>query len=347
MRARTLGALAIAGALLAVASCDGSGSDQGERTVTLYSSVDDALLTEIVELCRERTGVRVLVVGDTEATKTTGLVQRLIAEQGSPRADVWWSSEPFGTILLSREGVLAPYSSEAAESHFERGWPETLRGEHDDWYAFAQRARVIAYSTDRVPEPPASLAALTDPAWKGRVGMARPGFGTTRGHMGALLDLWGEQRFVAWLRAMKANGVRLYDGNASAVRAVAHAEIDACLTDTDDVWSAQRNGWPVGAGYERLDDALVWPSPGAMVIPNTVALVAGGPNPDTGAALIDFLLSPEVETAIARTDSGNVPVIPGAEPAEGRQIPSPWRPDLERVASKVRRAVELCREHLE
>lgn len=348
LAALTLSALALLG------SCADDGDAGGAEEVVLYSSVDDALLREMVDLYERETGVRVLLVGDTEATKTTGLVQRLIAEKGSPGADVWWSSEPFGTILLSEEGVLEPYTSERAEGHFrdagEGGWPADLRGAGGDWYAFAQRARVIVYSTQRVQDPPRTLAALGEPEWTGRVGMARPQFGTTRGHVGALLHLWGQKNYQSWLLGLEYRRVRLYDGNASVVRAIAQGEIDVGLTDTDDVWAGQRNGWAVDLVYEA-DDLEAGqgglPSPGAMVVPNTLALVAGGPNPDQGRALIDFLLSPRVESMIAASDSGNVPVIPGAAAAPGREIENPWRPDLRAVAAEVDRAVRLFEQQID
>ncbi|MEZ6243855.1 MAG: extracellular solute-binding protein [Phycisphaerales bacterium] len=337
--------------LALLASCgrdDASGG--GAKEVVLYSSVDDVLLREVVAVYEKETGVRVLVVGDTEATKTTGLVQRLIAEKGNPRADVWWSSEPFGSILLSKEGVLAPYTSQSAESHFEDGWPKELRGSKGDWYAFAQRARVIAYSEERVETPPRTLAQLGEPEWTGRIGMARPEFGTTRGQMGALLDAWGEKAYDVWLLGLEYRKVRLYDGNSAVVRAIAQGEIDVGLTDTDDVWAAQRQGWRVALAYESIDpDAGQGrlPSLGAMVVPNTVALVAGGPHPDQGKALIDFLLSPRVESLIAASDSGNMPVIPGVASDPAHEIENPWRPDLEKVAGSVAEAVERFEQRVE
>ncbi|QKK07177.1 MAG: solute-binding protein [Planctomycetota bacterium] len=90
--------------------------------------------------------------------------------------------------------------------------------------------------------PPSRLRDLTGDRFRGRVGMARPRFGTTRGHMGALLATAGTAVFRAWLEAMAANGLRLYDGNSTVVRAVTEGELDVCLTDTDDVWAQQLPG---------------------------------------------------------------------------------------------------------
>ena len=47
---------------------------------------------------------------------------------------------------------------------------------------------------------------------------------------------------------------------------------------------------------------------GALLIPNTVALINGGPNPETAKILIDFLLSEETESLLAHSASAQIPV---------------------------------------
>lgn len=339
---RTLIALLGAGLLALVPSC--SQPADAPREVVLYTSADDYVVREVVAAFEAQSGITVKVVGDTEATKTTGLVTRLLAEKDAPRADVWWSSEPFGTIRLAREGVLEPHTCEPAEAAFEGGWPARLRAADGTWYGFAQRARVLCYSTSRAPSPPTTLAELAGPEWTGRVGMARPEFGTTRGHMAALAETWGPEAFEAWLAAMKQNGLRLYDGNATAVRAVAEGEIDVCLTDTDDVFSGQRNGWRVELVFEAPEGGSErWPSFGPMVMPNTAALVRGGPHPAEARELLAFLLAGDAERLLAASDSRNDPVLPSVEPNPEAPAPaSPAELDLSAVADRVPEAMAIC-----
>lgn len=345
---RSAGLLLALACVSAIASCGRS----EVREVVLYTSADDYIVREVVDAFQNETGIRVRLQGDTEAAKTTGLVLRLLAEKQSPRADVWWSSEPFGTIQLSREGVLSPYTSTAAEADMGGAWPSALRPADGTWYGFASRARVIAYNTNTVAreEAPRTLRDLTEPRWSGRVGMAKPQFGTTRGHMAALVALYGEDALRDWLIAMKANGLRLYDGNASAVQAVARGEIHLCLTDTDDVWAGQRNNWPVELVYEVADQDAPehdLPSFGAMVIPNTVARVRGGPNHDNAAVLIDFLLSERVERILAESDSGNAPVRPRVAADYPRSaFPLSDQVDLFAIEAAVPRAIAVCEDVL-
>ncbi|MCA9287887.1 MAG: extracellular solute-binding protein [Phycisphaerales bacterium] len=349
-------------AALALGAC--SRRDDSPRVV-LYSSVDDVYLREIAAAYERDSGVRVDVVGDTEATKSTGLAERVIAERARPRADVWWSSEPFFTIRLAREGLLEPGAARAAlGGGVADRWPSGMMGADGSWVGFAARARVIVYRAsrfgdggDRFGAVPRTLGALADPAFRGRVAMARPEFGTTRGHLAALIELEGAAAVEAWLRAMKANALRVYPGNSSVVRAVAQGEADLGLTDTDDVWAGQRNGWDVAAAFEEAEPAGLpsGPTPGSgpdaglrsrgpLVLPNTAGLVRAGPNPEHGRRLLAWILAGHAERLLAASESRNYPVHPdvadvGIEPA----LPATaWRPDLEGVADHLDEAASLA-----
>lgn len=357
------GVLGILGglAILLPAGCDRPSShNPPPQTVVLYSSVDDELLRGVIEDFQRSTGVMVKVVGDTEATKTTGLVERLVSERAAPRADVWWSSEPLGTMRLYSEGVLEPLPTPAATTGAEE-WDALVAGPENMWHGFAQRARVIAFNYKNVSQAdvPRTLRGLCDPRWKGRVGMARPQFGTARVQMASLVAIHGPQAFESWLTAMKDNGVRLYDGNASVARAVAMGELDLGLVDTDDVWAGQRNGWPIGHVYEKNELATSpetpggaaardegrsgLPSAGPLLMPNTVALVKGGPNRDAARQLAFYLLSTQVERNLAAGDSHNIPVRPGiARDFQKFAVPQPASLNWPDAAARMADAMAIC-----
>src|SRR5262245_38838344 len=95
--------------------CGCAARDRSSREVTAYVSADRPFAEPIMQEYQRRTGVRVNVVYDTEETKSTGLANRLIAEQARPQADVFWSNEPVRPLVLKSRGVLAPYQSTAAQ----------------------------------------------------------------------------------------------------------------------------------------------------------------------------------------------------------------------------------------
>lgn len=328
---------------MVLGSCD-KGSSDSQQTVVLYYSADDVYARPIIELFEDETGIRVLGRGDTEATKTTGLVQRLRAEAHSPRADVFWSSEVFLTIQLAAEGMLAAHEPADAIDR-----PAYLMDAEGRWHGFALRARVLVYNTQRVnhSELPANLYELTNGRWRGHLVMARPAFGTTRGHMAALVAAWGEDRARQFLRELHDNDIRIVDGNSSVVRAVANGEADIGLTDTDDVWAGQRNGWPIEMVYIRHDDPETGAAHGPMLIPNTVSLVKGGPNPDAAAQLIDFLLSARVERMLANSASRNIPTNPSlAEEFSELLVPGAMQIPYSEIADAMATSMKITAEEL-
>src|SRR5215207_1232261 len=78
--------------------------------VVVYSSVDDVFARPICEQFQKQTGITVKLVPDTEETKSTGLVNRLIAEKKRPQCDVFWSGDPIRAAVLKARGVSAAYS---------------------------------------------------------------------------------------------------------------------------------------------------------------------------------------------------------------------------------------------
>jgi iron(III) transport system substrate-binding protein len=107
-RIRTIRAALAIFAMVAFAACRGSDpGSQGPRTVTIYVSTDRVFSEPVLRAYEQQSGVTVNAVYDTEETKSTGLANRLLAEQARPQADVFWSNEPVRTLVLKSRNVLA------------------------------------------------------------------------------------------------------------------------------------------------------------------------------------------------------------------------------------------------
>lgn len=207
---------------------------------------------------------------------------------------------------------------------------------------------MFVYNTKLVAnaDVPRALLGLADAKFKGRVGIARPQFGTTRGHVAAIASAVGADGLRIWLEMLKKNDVRLLDGNASVVRAVGTGEIHIGWTDTDDVIAGKREGWPVEMAFEKRGGTTgISEGFGTLLLPNTAALVRGGPNAAHAGALIDYLLSPEAQRALAVSDSANIPVDPALAQELTTWAPAPdqvWPMDFEKVADSVEAAMNVC-----
>lgn len=307
---------------------DGGPAGESEgKSIVVYCSADQEFAQKVVDRFTRKTGIEVLCRYDVEATKTLGLVQRLRSEAGNPQADVFWSSEIFETIALANDKILGEYRSPEAQA-----LPASYRDPQGRWYGFAPRARVIAYNTHLVKaaEAPQSIEDLLNPCWKKKLVIARPQFGTTRGHVAAWWVHYGPEKAEAILAGLSANEVSVVSGNSTAVRTVAEGRAAVCLTDTDDVWVAQRNGWPVELVYPKHGSA------GTLMIPNTVAMVQGTKKPHEAGMFIDFMLSEEVERMLAESDSHNIPLRPElAKEYAKYAVPSPMTIDYAEVARAI------------
>lgn len=302
-RRECLKLMAGAGVFAALGACRPPRPKAAEPVV-LYTSADSFLVTQVTAAFTKSTGVHVQTVTDTEATKAAGLVQRLLTERASPRAEVWWSSEVMGTVAMAREGVLLPSVPKCLTEEFEGSWPGGLCDSGGLWWGIGQRARAVVFSESRVTNErvPTSLEDLAVFAPAGRVAIAQPQFGTTRTHFAWLVASMGEERARVLLERLKEN-CRVYPGNSAVVRAVAQGECDVGLTDTDDVWVGRASGWKLGASFGVGSSA--WE---ALLIPNTVAMVGNARPRAEAQALVDFLCSADGERLLATSESRNVPV---------------------------------------
>jgi iron(III) transport system substrate-binding protein len=289
----------------ALAGCGGRGD---RPTVVVYVALDELYSRPILDEFERDTGIKVVAHYDTEASKTTGLVNRLLAERDRPRADVFWNNEVVQTIKLKNAGVLAPYASPARAAI-----PAEFRDDEEYWTGFAARGRVIIYNTHLVQEPPVRVEDFLDPQWKGQAAIARPLFGTTVTHAAALFELWGEEKAKDFFEGLKANDVAILPGNATVRDLVARGEYAIGLTDTDDANGAIEDGLPAAWLFPDQGEGEM----GALIIPNSVALLHNARHREAATRLIDYLLSPEVEAQLANMRSIQIPLNPAvARPAK-------------------------------
>ncbi len=279
--------------VLVVLLIAGCGGGKSLAVVVVYVSVDQVHAESVLQAFEVHTGIQVEAVYDSEASKTTGLVNRLYAERSQPQADVFWSSEIAQTLVISRQGVLATYDSPTAADI-----PEIFRDPDNYWTGMGLRARVFIVNTALVPEEayPTSIFDLLDVRWQpGDAGIANPLFGTASTHAAALYAAMGATEARGFFQALADHEVRLVNGNSVVRDMVASGDLLWGLTDTDDALVAIERGAPVGIVFPDQDGL------GTLMIPNTVALVAGAPHQEQGQMLIDFLLSVEVETMLIDT----------------------------------------------
>lgn len=295
------------------ASLSGCGQKPRRGTVTVYCSLDEPYARPIFAAFTRESGIKVLPVFDTEATKSRGLAQRILAEKNAPLADVFWSSEVLQTVLLAQRKALRPYTPLKATYPKEYVDPEAR------WTGFAGRFRVFAIHRGTL-RPPASLLDLVRPEWKGRLAMADPLFGTTTTEAAALFQVLGAEKARAFYRRLRDNRIRTVDGNSVAAEMAGTGEVSVAMTDTDDAYLRQDAGQALEVLFPNQDPSDE-PN-GALLIPNTAGLVEGAPHSHAGMHFLDFLLRPESELMLAGLPSRQLPLHPDAR----SRLPAAVRP---------------------
>lgn len=265
----------------------GSGNE-----VVVYTSVDQVFAEPVLNDFEKETGIKVKMIFDTEEAKSTGVMNRLIAEKNNPQCDVFWSGDPIRADLLKQKGITAAYASPVADDI-----SPAFKDKDNHWIGFSARARVLLYNSDllKSEDVPNSIADLAKEKYQGNFAIANPLFGTTSFHISALFISWGDDATKKWLEDIKKNGVVVATSNGDVKKKVMNGEVAMGLTDTDDANEAIKEGGHVKMIF--LDQQGI----GNLINPNTVSLIADSPNQENGKKLIDYLLSRKTEESLAKS----------------------------------------------
>jgi iron(III) transport system substrate-binding protein len=277
----------------------------GGSSVVLYCATDREIAQDLIDQFEKETGIHVAAKFDTEAAKAVGLVQAIRQERAQPQCDVLWGGGAFFCTILANEGCLAPVPDDLIQAHGNA--PRDALGR---WLGFAAAYRVLIVNTDvfELAARPHSYRALTDPRYKGHVGIANPLFGGMAAHVSALFAKLGADQGRRWLDDLKTNDCALCAGMADVKNRVASGELWFGITSTIDAHVAVDGGKPVVVVFPDQEPGEI----GCLESCSTVALVAGRPHPDEAERLLRFLMTTKTEKILAAGPGQNVGLLPGS-----------------------------------
>ncbi len=322
----------------ALAGCAGN-DDGAPTTLTVYSGREEELVAPLFDRFEAETGIGVEVrYGDSAELAAT------IAEEGdnSP-ADVFFAQDPGSLGAVGGEGLLAKLPSTILERV-----PDRFRDADGNWVGTSGRARVLAYNTDELSERevPDSVFDLTDPKWKGKVGLA-PTNASFQAFVTVMrLDV-GDERTLEWLVALKSNEPKFYEKNTPVVEAVASGEIQLGLVNHYYLYLVKEE---LGEDAAVENTYLPGDDPGALVSVAGAAVLKSSENSEEAERFVDFLLSDESQRFYTEdAEEAEIPLVEGIEPREG--VPSldeleDRGPDvrLDELGSELEKTLELLNE---
>ena len=259
---------------------------ENKNQLIIYTSIDQIFSSKIIKEFKQKSGIDVKVLYDTEASKAVGLEKRLLAEKKHPRADIFWNSEFMRMARLDKAGLFASYKKESL--HYTK---EYYYSKEHKWHGVGIRSRVFVVNKNlmKKEEYPTKLEDLTNPKYRGKVAISLPYMGTASTHFSALYLKLGAEKFRAFIQKLKENRVALLAGNSVVKDAVGRGEFLFGLVDSDDALVGIESGLPIDMVYYNQK------GDGVFSVFGTVAMLKNAPHPKNAKLFIDYLLTKKTE----------------------------------------------------
>ncbi len=302
--------------------------------IVIYTSVDQIYSSKIFKDFEEKTGIKVLAVYDTEASKAVGLEKRLLMEKSHPRADIFWNSEPIRTARLAKQDLFKPYKKFPVKNYKSEMYYDI----HHRWFGIGKRNRVIIVNTQLVEKDtyPKVLQALWSKEYKGKVAISSPYIGTAATHFAALYHKLGEAKFKCLLRQLKASSVTYLAGNSVVKDAVGEGKYPIGLVDSDDALAGIKAGLSIAMIYYDQNTS------GAFSIIGTVAQLKNAPHPNEAERFMGYLLTPKTEQKLIDLGAVQYSVFKQNKSKEPKQ----WTQDPNLLLDDLQHSYTLMKEIL-
>ncbi|HCH65438.1 MAG: Fe(3+) ABC transporter substrate-binding protein [Deltaproteobacteria bacterium] len=266
--------------------------------VNVYShrhyETDKRLFTKF----EQETGISVRVV----KAGADALIERLVSEGASSPADLLITADAGRLVRADAKGLLQPVQSEILE----QAVPENLRHPDGHWFGLTQRARVIVYNKERVqPSELSTYAALTEPAWKGRVLVRSSANMYNQSLLASMIAHDGEAASQAWAEGVVSNMARPPKGSdRDQMKAVAAGVGDVAIVNTyyvgllvnSKVPEERAVGEQMGVFFPDQDGR------GAHVNVSGAGVTRHAPNRDNAVQLLEFLVNEDSQATFAQAN---------------------------------------------
>ncbi|WP_395693586.1 thiamine ABC transporter substrate binding subunit [Nocardioides sp.] len=288
---------ALLGAALVVTGCSVVGEDGGSDQpasdrVVLVTHDSFALPKQLVARFEEQSGYRLVVRGSGDAGTLTN---KLVLTQDDPLGDVAFGVDNTFASRALDAGVFAPYDAALPDG------ADRYRLPGDDEHALTpvDNGNVCVnvddtWFADHHLAAPTDLDDLADPAYKDL--FVTPGAATSSPGMAFLLATiaaYGEDGWQDYWSRLMANGTELVDGWSQAY-------------EVDFTQGGGKGDRPIVLSYDSSPAFTVSggrSSTSALLDTcfrqvEYAGVLAGAENPTGAEALVDFLLTPEVQAAL-------------------------------------------------
>jgi iron(III) transport system substrate-binding protein len=295
-----------------------SAATEEERSLTIYSGRSEVFIAPFLEKFTAQSGIKLNVrYGDSAE-----LAAQILEEGKNSPADLFLSQDAGSLGAVSEAGLLSTLPAEITSRVGNK-----FLAANKTWVGITGRARVFAYAPDRVRELPLSIDDLSGNQWKNRLAIA-PTNSSFQAFITAMINSRGEAATESWLKAIKNNGVKLYEKNSLIVSAIDSGEVDLGLVNHYYTWEVSKS---LGREINVKNGFFAPGDVGNLINASGAGVLATSKNVESAESLINFLLSDEVQRGFVSDTHEYSLVLPELSP-EGL-------PALNKIASP---AVDLA-----
>lgn len=276
---------------LAIFSCSSNEQD----VVNIYTHRHYAADQELFARFTELTGIKVNVVN----ASADELIQKLELEGANSPADILITVDAGRLHRAEEKGLFQPFESEIIE----RNIPEKFRDPENYWTGLTYRARIIAYSKDRVnPQDLSTYEDLASDKWKGKILTRSSENIYNQSLLASVIAANGAEAAEQWAAAVLANMARDPKGSdRDQVKAVAAGEGDIAIVNTYYIGLMLNDENPEeNKAAEQI--AIFFPNQedrGTHINISGVGITKHAPNKENAIKLIEYLTEEEAQSTLA------------------------------------------------
>ncbi len=296
MRTKFILPLALAAVVSACGQGETSKTDAADvGVVNLYTARHYDTDRALYDRFTEQTGIRVNIIeGNADQ-----LIARMGSEGSASPADVFITADAGALWRAQNANLLQPTTSEVLTAAI----PANLRDPQGRWFGLNRRARIIAYDTTRVqPADVDTYEEIASPRFRGKLCVRSADSVYNLSLVGALIEAWGPEKTAEWTRGIVANMARPPEGgDRDQIRAVNAGVCEIALTNSY-YYIRMANGEDAADRAVTEKVKLAFPSlagQGAHINVSGGGVAANAPNRENAVRFLEFLASPEAQTAVS------------------------------------------------
>ena len=269
-----------------------------KQEITLYTHRHYESDKVVFEKFEQETGIKINVV----KASADELIQKLESEGKQSPADLLLTVDAGRLVRAKNKGLLQSVDSKVLISTI----PSYLRDQENKWFGLTKRARIIAYSKERVkPEELTTYEALTESKWEKKILIRSSSNIYNQSLLASIIANNGKTEAKTWAEGIVKNFARVPKGNdRDQIKAILAAEGDLAIVNTyyigkllnskDLVEVNAANA--VGLFFPNQDDR------GTHINISGIGLTKHAPNKANAIKFMEYLVSKEVQEIFAEAN---------------------------------------------